>query len=203
MSPPKLRWKDLPEYLRKRIKIGPGGETVACWVWTGKVKPGRERYRPYPAIKGDGDGNGYREHAGRFTNEAAVPLVPHPITKTYVDARRHVYGAATMVSVCDVPTLQRCANPLCVSPHHVNPGAPTAAQRKRLEPQPVPKVETAVPVDVMAVLKRERPGVDGHPDWPKLVEEELGLPAGSFTQDLVLEYARYAAENPEDDDDDY
>ena len=201
MSPPKRRHKDFPEYLRKRIKIDTdtGRESEACWHWTGKTKAARQRYRPNPAT----DGDGYREHAGRFTNEAATPLVLDPITGTEGDARRHVYGAATRVPVCDVPTLRRlCESPRCVSPWHNKPGILTSAQRKRAEGlQPAATAPTATVAEewtderCLALLRAVDGGQGVSPNVEKDdAADEAGIPRDRLTDEW---WARYVLEEIE------
>jgi len=193
MSPPKMKSKDLPVYLRKRIKIDAGREDRTCWHWTGKARRARERYRPYTSTVEHPE---LRENAGRRTAEAATPLVRHPITKNEEDARRHVYAAATMTPVCDVPTLKRfCAEPLCVNPHHVVPGAPTAAQRKRAEGHR-PETLPAEPVEYthdrcMEMLRAASGGAGVDPNVDREnAADEAGIPPDQLTEATWAAYVR-------------
>ncbi|MCJ2108623.1 hypothetical protein MKK70_25270 [Methylobacterium sp. E-041] len=194
-----MRSEDLPGYLRKRIEIDAGREDATCWHWTGKFKAARQRYRPYASALKHPE---LRQHTGRFTTEAGMPKVRLPGSGKEEDAHRRIYGEATLTPICDVPTLQRCANPRCVSPWHVVPGVLTAAQRKRLvtkaQPAAEPVAETLTDDEMMALLKAVDGG-EGVATWVSKdsAADEAGIPREQLTDEV---WNRYCIENPEDDD---
>lgn len=194
--PPKLPFKELPKFLRDKIKITPSREKTACWYWTGEIKKPEQRYKPYPAT------DSYRlGPSGRYGWERATPRATHPLTKRKTDAHRLVYSFATCIVVEDVPRLERCNDERCVSPYHVVPGVLTAAQRKRLEVQPAAvAIDEEWTAERCFALLRAVGGGEGVATWldKDSAADDAGIPPDILTDDW---WAQYVRDNPDDDDD--
>ncbi|GJE78063.1 hypothetical protein [Methylorubrum suomiense] len=119
--PEPLPLTSLPPRLQNKILLetGPeGDETAACWLWTGTVKRARSRFRHF--VPGP-DYDGARLSPGAYRNDRDTPMVRSPEYGYAVPANRVVYASANRQPVKSVPFLKRCANDLCVSPHHSLP----------------------------------------------------------------------------------
>ncbi|TXN51622.1 hypothetical protein FV241_30015 [Methylobacterium sp. WL2] len=181
-------------------------ERTGCWVWTGYVRKERQRFRLYPT---PADYGGVRNSVGSIQGERATPEVRDPQRgHRKVPAHRRVYAVLTGVHIDDVPTLARCLNEKCVSPHHVLETGPTPKEIRRRaaeiaegisfeEPAADATAEAAPVVDVMETLKDKRPAIWVERDG---AEAECGLPSGSITPEMWAEYVIWDEANPEDDE---
>jgi hypothetical protein len=120
------KFNDLPERIRKKITVR-GSKKVECWEWTGFTKQAKLRYRPY---KVSDTYSGHRNFAGCHQADRALPQVHDPKYGGKVAAHRAIYSIITCTTINDVPALDRCVNPRCVSPYHVTVKGPSPNQVK-------------------------------------------------------------------------
>lgn len=198
-----LRFRDLPERIRKKIDKKRGREETACWCWTGYIKPARQRWKAYRTPE---NFDGLRQQMGCFEVDRATPEFPDPYTRKRLPVHRIIYGLVTGVSIEDVLELRRCTEDRCVNPHHVLAVGHTVAQRGRMKEQEAapPIVQPAAEPDlvgmsdeeVLALLQKHRP-FEELEDFA-LIEDECETPRGRLTLDLWKTYLAWAVENPDE-----
>lgn len=199
-APPKLRFKELPDFLRKKIKFPVRQEKTACWHWIGEVKKAEQRHKLYPSRK---DG-GYRPGPnGRYGWERATPRATHPLTNKKTDAHRLVYSFARCIAVDDVPKLERCHDDTCVNPWHVREIGLTNAQRDRAQGlQQVSAVadEEYTPERCLELLRAANDG-EGVSPWIEKDDaaDEAGIPRDDLTDETWAQYVREEMEKEEAD----